>query len=239
MKKSNTPSPFVRKLTSFFEAWKKLPAPKEDTHKEEEPDCASWNSFFKTFAEVHQSALSSGNCVDIFSIDEIGHKEMRYSAVLAWLLNSRADHGQGRVFFDGLLSFLQKRFPSTTMPDFSGPYSVITESATDTHKRMDILIEGQRGLLVIEVKVNAREHGNQLSNYAEWLGRQPGKSGQLIYLTRTGVQGSSKEALPLRWKDIARCISATLKDLEENSRTFSHSTAHTVTRQYCRKTSQL
>lgn len=235
MRKKNESSSFAEELTSFIAQWKKLPSPKESPSLQTPPDYSAWNGFFKTFAEIHQNALISGNCVDIFGIDEIGHKEMRYSAVLSWLLNSRADHGQGRVFFDGLLSFLQKRFPSTGELDFSGPYSVTTESSTDTKKRMDILIEGQRSLLSIEVKVDAKEHGNQLMNYAEWLKQQPGKNSQLVYLTRNGAQGSSEEALPLCWKDVARCILAVLKELEKGNKEFSHSITHAVIQQYCRK----
>lgn len=230
--KNNKSSSFSKEMAAFIEAWEKLPSSREVASLQTTPDCAAWNSFFETFAQTRQNALNSGNCVDIFGIDEIGHKEMRYSAVLAWLLNSRADHGQGRVFFDAFLAFLQKRFPSTSMPDFSGSYSVTTESSTDTKKRMDILIEGKCSLLVIEVKVDAKEHDNQLSNYANWLREQPEKIGQLIYLTRTGAPGSSKDALPIRWTDVSRCILIALKEREKNNSSFSESISHTVISQY-------
>lgn len=233
--------PTWNELHTFFQQWQTMQQPPaREKQTPESIPCPRWSVFFNTFAQALRAASASGNQVDIFGIDDTGRHEMRYSAVLAWLLNSTADHGQGRLFFNGFLEYLHKKFPEAARKlDFPGSYSVATEAAVDADKRMDILIEGQKSLIVIEVKVDAREHGNQMSGYAEWLRNQPGKSGGLIYLTRDGLTSSSQDALSLSWKDIALCLHTALKQHEKSHAGFMHSLSGNIIRQYCRRINNL
>lgn len=227
--------PTFDELLTFFQQWQETQF--LQNNKKQPPATikySSWKSFFTIFAQTLHASSASGNHVDIFGIDEIGRHELRYSAVLAWLLSSTADHGQGRLFFNVFLDYLHKKFPEATkMLAFSGGYSVTTEASVEKDKRMDIVIEGQENLIIIEVKVDAKEHGNQMSGYAEWLRNQPGKSGGLIYLTRDGLKCSSKDALSLSWKDIAQCLHIALKQHENSHAGFMHSLSGNIIRQYC------
>ena len=227
-------------LQTFIHVWKELSRKKNATVQQTElVDGSGWNHFFFVFSEALETSTASGNYIDLFAIDDIGRREMRYSAVLAWLLNASADHGQGRVFLDGFLEYVHRTFPDEKPLDFTGYYEVVTEAAPDQQNRLDILIEGRSSLMVIEVKVDAREHRNQLGRYERWLEQQPGASGQLFYLTRSGTKGSSDRALPIRWRDVADCLLDTLKRREKGSSVFLHSVADIFIRQYCERISHL
>ena len=227
-------------LQTFVRAWEELSRKKGATVQQTEiVDGSGWKRFFRVFSKALETSTASGNHIDLLAIDDIGRCEMRYSAVLAWLLSASADHGQGRAFLDGFLAYVHKTFPDEKPLDFTGHYEVVTETAPDLQNRLDILIEGRGSLMVIEVKVDACEHRNQLVRYESWLAHQPGASGQLLYLTRSGAKGSSDKALPIRWRDVANCLLDTLKRREKNNSAFLHSVADIFIRQYCERISHL
>ncbi len=208
-------------LGNFIGEWKAL------ENAEALPD------FLKNFTSVRESELKSGNCVDLFAIDEIGRQEKRYSAYLAWLLDARADHGQGDIFL--------REFLKQAQPDFlenvreGDKYSVRTEDQVSENSRFDISLEGTEFLLGIEVKIGAEESADQLKKYAESLRKKAVRTGKkflLVYLTVDGRQGSSEEAVPFSWRGVANVLSRGVKQLEEKNSNFSQSLAFQVITQF-------
>ena len=102
MRRLRTAKVYAMKLSElqiFVNRWKAL----QSENKSERTDDSvinifMWQEVFSGFSRLFQKALTSGDYVDLFGIDEIGRKEMRYSAVLAWMLDKSSDHGQGRIF---------------------------------------------------------------------------------------------------------------------------------------------
>jgi len=176
-----------------------------------------WREFAVRFGEARDRNLSSGNCVDIWGIDELGRRELRYSAILAWLFDETADHGQGNRFLRSFLNHIATSHPKDTeklreFTDYS--YSVRTESVATEHEHLDIFFESEKILLAIEVKVDAKEHNKQLTRYAEWLkysAKKKKKDWYLLYLTKDGIEGSSSDATPVSWLDLSKSVQEALQ----------------------------
>lgn len=230
----------LSELQTFVNRWKALQSEnKSESTDDSVINISMWQEVFSGFSRLFQKALTSGDYVDLFGIDEIGRKEMRYSAVLAWMLDKSSDHGQGRIFFDAFLQYLDKKYPATERLCFTDSYTVRTEAPVDIKNRIDILIEDRTAVLIIEVKVDAHEHGNQLSSYAAWIERQAVKRGALVYLTRQGLRGSSEAALPVTWSDLSGCFVRVLKKLRKANASFSSSVSGKIVQQYCNRIADL
>lgn len=60
--------------------------------------------------------------------------------------------------------------------------------------RLDLYIHDNNSYLVIENKICAQEHNNQLIKYAEFLAKQPGSGKVLIFLTQHKARTTSLQS---------------------------------------------
>ena len=92
--------------------------------------------------------------------------EEKLSAIFAWLLDPRGNHGQGATFFN--LFFFEKR-----EIDVSSLLSIRTEVVTKhiawSQRRIDIVIEGEDWIVGMENKPWAAEQVDQLKDYQRQL----------------------------------------------------------------------
>lgn len=118
-------------------------------------------------------ARASGSLIDIWSVAGLRRRELPNAAVLAWLIDPRASHGQGGLCLAGLLDLVRRK----SGPDLSGmtlggarvqPEERPLGSDRD---RVDIVVETPELLIFIEVKIDAGEGQAQLSRYVESAAR--------------------------------------------------------------------
>ena len=104
----------------------------------------------------HAATSPELNCWAVLSLQ---HSEVHHSLVLAWLLDPRASHAQGGLFFAELLRAVYPKVPLP--PDCANePYRVTTE-VQHTRSRIDIEVIGQSFVLHVEAKMNTEEGEDQ------------------------------------------------------------------------------
>ena len=159
---------------------------------------------------------------NLFDVLGIARAEERHSAFLAWLLDPRGSHGLRDYFLRTFLSKAAQEASSLGIGDIT-PFEVDSwklsdiEVATERH-RIDILILGRSDgfVCLIENKIGASEHSNQLSRYlstvdSEYEGLDPFP----VFLTPDGVepesQADAERYVPFDYGEIADLIERTLK----------------------------
>ena len=136
--------------------------------------------------EVHQRSktlreakrrFASELAPDFHWYDYMRLNEMGLSRCLADLLDPVAfyhhgKHGQGGLFLDTLIQYLGPRLNAMNLLEWASAdqcKQVITEKMTSDGRRIDIVIEFNRGLIAIENKPWANDQKNQLVGYAKYL----------------------------------------------------------------------
>jgi PD-(D/E)XK nuclease superfamily protein len=154
-------------------------------------------------------ARLAGALVNVWSAAGLKRDEVRNAAVLATLFDP---HSYPETGPDFLCAFLQRTIHAGTsmLPnetELRAGYTVRTEDYSDEQleNRVDLTIESRDFLLVIEVKIDAREGTNQLSRYdhvlqakAKLLGKRPA----LIYLSPRPPQLPPPEIVHATWADV-------------------------------------
>jgi hypothetical protein len=107
---------------------------------------------------------------NIFDALSITHIEIRHSNFLAFILDPAESHGQGQLFLKALLMDLLKHAPAELRPlspiDLDGIDLRGVEIRREW-KNIDVIIvcKEPRFAVVVENKVNSREHSEQLIRY--------------------------------------------------------------------------
>jgi hypothetical protein len=145
---------------------------------------------------------------NVFSLLNVSTDEVRHSAFLAWLLDARAEHGQGTLFLKVLVNSC--RLPLTLVN--KGRYRVLTEYAGD-EAIVDILIyRPEEFLIYLENKIFAPEGSNQIDREFGDM-RQAGKALDIptnrqfaIFLTPDGrkpISGNADHWRTLSYQKLA------------------------------------
>ena len=213
-------------------------------------DCDSQSDFVKLVAEVQKSKaaplgseerealerfvvgnddlLSLESRIGRFNIfDALGitRVEIRHSNFLAFILDPAESHGQGQLFLEAILMDLLKNAPAELRP-----LSPIALDGTNLRgidvkrewKNIDLLItcKEPQFALVIENKVDSRDHSNQLNRYSDAMKQgYPDLEPLYVYLTPDGDDPSEqteKTWLPYRYEDICRVLSR-VRDTYQNA----------------------
>lgn len=136
----------------------------------------------KIWKTHEQEWRNSGNYFDIFSALGIERKEIRHSALLATLLNPNAFHGISDCFLKAFLKYI----------DFDKLQSenaiVKKEEYVGKNARFDISIESadKKFKVVIENKIDSKDHDNQLNKYFSELKNGEYEDYRIVYLTLYG-----------------------------------------------------
>ena len=130
----------------------------------------------------------NGEYFNVFRLCRVDHYENLHSYILASLLNPEGNHGQGPLFLDMFLEFLDDSFSSTFKSEQA---SVYTEYSTD-FGRIDILIEDKTGrAIIIENKIYAQDQDSQIRRYNQFALSKYKKDGyRIIYLTLDGHEAA-------------------------------------------------
>ena len=150
-----------------------------------------------------ENALVHATGFNVFSVLGLSRAENRtHSAMLANLLSPYGDHGQQYLFLEKLIDYCHEKYPDFPKPSEdlkTGHWEVITELPIPPLGRMDIVIRSPdlNYLCVIENKVDAYEHQEQLVRYGKWLDKQrqfyPDQA--LFFLTIDGHKSNTAREL--------------------------------------------
>ena len=128
-----------------------------------------FETFLTDLNEAVGTARRSGAFIDTWSVAGLRRDELRIASVLAWALDPRASHGKGNLIFRSLIDLLSSSAGSSISfdIDLAADYSVSTETCPlgNRENRVDIVVEGKRWVVFIEVKVDAPETRQQLRRY--------------------------------------------------------------------------
>ena len=136
----------------------------------------------------------TGGYFNIFEIADIATKEVKICRVIYELLSPLGCHYQGSVYL--------KLFMETVLgienvdEDELHSAKVFRERIIDEKRRIDLLIETNKRMIPIEVKIYAKEQSDQCYDYYEYVLKfNKIITPQLFYLTRFGNEPSSAGGL--------------------------------------------
>jgi hypothetical protein len=199
----------------------------------EKQSCSAFGNFFdrvgpdltRLLEAVRQEERFVAPRFNIFTALHIERKEtVLHTPMLAHLLDPSASHSQGSIFLRRFFEILG-RLPCSVPPDISsegGQWTVLREFYIAGVGILDLLIEnpGKKYIIVIENKIDANDHSDQLPRYKEWMekNRSDYKWRQLLYLTPDGrcpTSSESRDWLCLSYnKDIRRFLKEALQDVK-------------------------
>ncbi|MGL5039961.1 MAG: PD-(D/E)XK nuclease family protein, partial [Aeromonas sp.] len=163
-----------------------------------------------------------GGMVSEFNLFEamgMVRQEIRHSHFLGTLFNPREPHGLGSRFFESLISRLLYDLPERR----SGEVSLLDIDLCDyddlqvfrEQDRIDLLLvsEQNRQVFVIENKIDAGEHGNQLERYEQSIARRyPEHRKVFVFLTLDGSEASRDGWLSLSYAQVVDTLAELVAD---------------------------
>jgi len=181
----------------------------------------------KASAVVKRHAINAqkqGMLFNIFEVLDRGTDEEKgHSAFIAALLDPRGPHGQGTRYLKLFLEMLNEE-ARTTASSPSGDGETMTaynafspldpesnwrvhcEAATNENRRIDILLQSERQVVVIENKIYAGDQELQLQSYTEFARNLNKGKPWVVYLTLDGSDPSGWSRGELKESDFI-CLS--------------------------------
>lgn len=150
---------------------------------------------------------------NIFDALGIARVEIRHSNFLAFILDPAESHGQGQLFLKAILMDILKSAPAN-----SRPFSPIELDGADLRgvevrrewEHIDLLITCEQPpfVVVIENKVDSKEHSNQLIRYQKVVALHfPQSRPFYVFLSPNADEPSEAGWVPYSYEDIHRVLS--------------------------------
>ncbi|HZZ79083.1 MAG TPA: PD-(D/E)XK nuclease family protein [Gemmataceae bacterium] len=150
--------------------------------------------------------------ISLFGVMQHGRVETAHTAVLAWFLDPRKEHG----FEDSVLRSLLEH-----LIDIAETDSIVVEKLHSEYPiedgRLDVVIQGRlnraegnssKWLVLIEAKIDAAESDRQLRKYDRWVQKvSHGREVFRIFLTPDGrpAESSEEDWIPMSFLELA-CV---------------------------------
>lgn len=206
----------ISSLANFFNQWRQVShgVIHEDTI-ETASRLASFDVPLTEFLDKYsvlnveyEYKCAQGNAINVWKTVGLKQGEVKNTAILKWLLDHSASHGQKNAV---LLEFL-KLLPNRFKKYYPRQYMTLAESCPlgERESRIDIEVNAEEFLLFIEVKINATEGEQQLQRYADIAQKKAGlRDWGVVYLTRHGkvpqvYQG--ERFIGLSWQDVSQML---------------------------------
>ena len=212
-------------LPDFFKQWpKNIDWAKERNRTKIDINIAELTQFFNQLSESLKLVQHRALSFDPWEVAGLERKEVRNTAVLAWLLDPEGTHGFGRLPLQTLLQTI--RCNKSYIPeDYHRYCRVQVETNSDNGaNRVDIEIDADNFLLFIEVKIDASEQPEQIARYCrEAKKRAIPRPWAVVFLTPQGKEpqtlGSEfkRENVPcLSWRQLATNLENPLQSHYDN-----------------------
>lgn len=199
----------VEQLTDFFQQWPQNVVWSREAEKRSiNIDLEQLAEFFSKLPEPLQSVQHRSLFFDPWEVAGLGRKEVRNTAVLAWLIDPSESHGLGKLPLKVLLRLIRNCGRNDIPEDFNHYCRVQVETSPsgDNTNRVDIEIDADNFFLIIEVKIDAYEQENQISDYCSEAKKRAGmRPWGVVFLTpdgRRSLTGSNE----FRLEDVS-CLS--------------------------------
>ena len=149
------------------------------------------NALIKLYGKIEiieELQKHKGDKFNIFSILKMERLEVNtHSAFLYELIDTEGTHYQGdkylRIFIDKVLKIENFDFENV---------KVGRETFTNTSRKIDFTIKNKDYYIAIEMKIDARDQDNQLSDYYKYANNQNKEFTKVYYLTLDGKDASLK-----------------------------------------------
>jgi PD-(D/E)XK nuclease superfamily len=185
-------------------------------HELENADSGQNLQALERFVVENDDLLSLESRIGRFNIFEalgIAHAEIRHSNFLAFILDPRESHGQSHLFLSALLMDLLKIAPEKLRPLSPIEIDGIDLRGVEVRREwnsIDLLITSQQPpfVIVLENKIWAGEHSNQLGRYKETIRRYYADARPLyVFLTPDRSNASDDEWVSYGYADLHRILS--------------------------------
>lgn len=174
---------------------------------------------FSRFCDQLEAPLAGAKQAGFFcnpwKVASLKRDEVRNTAVLAWWLNPKGEHGLGEALLTLLLKAIRRKDPDwpITTADRHCKVRVETSPDGDRSNRVDIEVNGRDFFLIIEVKIDAPQGDNQLQRYRGVAERRcHTKPWRILFLTRDGKPGfgcmssDADTCIPFSWKEFGSLL---------------------------------
>jgi len=158
---------------------------------------------FNHYAKMILSKGKQEEAINILNILHFTQHELKHSNFLAWLLQPHESHGLGDAFYRFLLQLLATK--GVNLPPQITNLPVSDLEVRRECENIDILClsEKSRFALVIENKILAREHSDQLNRYREFAERHfSGDHLVYVFLDLKQLAPSASEYTAISYNDL-------------------------------------
>lgn len=209
-------------LPVFFQQWPQNAVRAKDVDNNTiNIDSVQLADFFSNLSEPLKSVQHRSLFFDPWEVAGLKRKEVRNTAVLAWLLDPHESHGFGRLPLQVLLQLIQKCGRNDIPKDLNRycRIQVETNPSGDNTNRVDIEIDADNFFLLVEVKIDACEQEEQISRYCQDASHRALKRPwAVVFLTPLGgipltcSPEFKSEAVPcLSWRQLAAAMESSLQ----------------------------
>ncbi|EKN4809898.1 PD-(D/E)XK nuclease family protein [Yersinia enterocolitica] len=213
-------SSLVEWLPEFFHQWPKNLELTREKNKKININTAELSEFLSQLYEPLKVVQHRSLSFDPWEVAGLGRKEVRNTAVLAWLLDPEGTHGFGRIPLQAFLRAI--RHNRNDIPEDYLHYcrvQVETNPTGDNTNRVDIEIDADNFFLLIEVKIDACEQPEQVARYcSDARLRAMSRPWAVIFLTPHGGKpltcGSdfkSEDVPCFSWRHLAIVLESSLQ----------------------------
>ncbi|MDC9616091.1 PD-(D/E)XK nuclease family protein [Xenorhabdus khoisanae] len=215
------------KLSTFFQQWPQDVVNISKNEKESANiDINQLANFFNHLSEPLKAVRNRSLFFDPWEVAGLKRKEMRNTAVLAWLLDPRGTHGFGELPLKALLQIIHtsKKEIFPVVFDRHCRVQIETSPCGDSTNRVDIEIDADNFFLLIEVKIDATEQDKQIERYCLDAEKRAGKRPwAVVFLTPHGkkslTSGSNNNHYIscLSWHHLATSLESTMQEHYQNT----------------------
>lgn len=217
---SHTPNPDVDKLRAAFLSLQPYLSPPAAAARQFY-DLQSLENAFDALKAPLASARGQGDLINPWAIAGLGRDEVRNAAALAGLWMADFGGSSSKLFIG---SFLEKALPGIDwIAEIADGYRVETEICPlgDRSDRVDLVVETQKHLVGIEIKIGARLGPEQLQRYELSITRRARLSNRIPHVILLApFSGNRASVADTRWRDIYRAASAAAR-ASRGTRTFT------------------
>lgn len=213
-------SSLVEWLPEFFHQWPKNIEWARERNKKININTTKLTEFLSQLSEPLKVVQHQSLSFDPWEIAGLGRKEVRNTAVLAWLLDPEETHGFGRLPLQAFLRAI--RLNRNDIPKDYLHYCrvrVETNPTGNNTNRVDVEIDADNFFLLIEVKIDAYEQPQQVARYcSDARLRAMSRPWAVIFLTphggkpmTSGLDFKPEDVPCISWRHLAIALEASLQ----------------------------
>lgn len=207
-------------LPEFFHKWPKNIEWTREKNRTININTAELTEFLSQLSEPLKVVQHRSLSFDPWEVAGLGRKEVRNTAVLAWLLDPEGTHGFGRLPLQAFLRAI--RHNRNDIPEDYLHYcrvQVETNPTGDNTNRVDIEIDADNFFLLIEVKIDACEQPEQVARYcSDARLHAMSRPWAVIFLTPRGgkpltygLDFKPKDVPCISWRHLATVLESSLQ----------------------------